>query len=59
MTFGPTPHLDGGHVVFGRVVDGLEMLDAMEKVGSNTGATSESVVIQDCGQLDDEASTKV
>ena len=40
MTFGPTPHLDGGHVVFGRVVDGLDLLDAMEKVGSNTGATS-------------------
>ena len=40
MTFGPTPHLDGGHVVFGRVVDGFELLDAMEKVGSNTGATS-------------------
>ena len=37
ITFGPTPHLDGGHVVFGQVVDGLEMLDKMEAVGSGSG----------------------
>jgi peptidyl-prolyl cis-trans isomerase B (cyclophilin B) len=26
ITFGPTPHLDGKHTVFGRVTEGLEVL---------------------------------
>ena len=37
ITFGPTPHLDGAHVVFGKVVEGMEMLDKMENAGSNSG----------------------
>lgn len=37
ITFGPTPHLDGAHVVFGKVVDGMEMLDAMERAGTPGG----------------------
>ena len=41
MCFGPTPHLDGAHVVFGNVVEGLDMLAKMEKVGSNSGETRE------------------
>ena len=40
MTFGPTPHLDGAHVVFGEVVEGLEVLDTMERAGSDSGTTS-------------------
>ena len=37
MTFVKTPHLDGNHVVFGKIVDGLEMLAKMEQVGSRSG----------------------
>lgn len=46
-----TPWLDGKHVVFGKVVDGLSVVKEMEKVGSDDGQTSSSVVIEDCGQI--------
>ena len=34
---GNTPHLDGKHVVFGRAVEGLDVLRAMEAVGTAFG----------------------
>ena len=51
LTFAPFPHLDGMHVVFGKVTKGLEVLDKMEAVGSQSGATRKDVIIADCGQL--------
>ncbi len=46
-----TPWLDGKHVVFGKVVEGMEVVQAMEAAGSRSGTTSQDVVIADCGQL--------
>ena len=46
-----TEWLDGKHVVFGQVVEGMDVIKAIEKVGSSTGKTSKPVVITDCGQL--------
>ena len=46
-----TPWLDGRHVVFGKVVDGDDVLDAVEAVGSESGATSKKVVIEEAGEL--------
>jgi len=46
-----TPHLDGKHVVFGRVVEGLDVVKAIERVGSQSGKTKSKVLIQDCGEL--------
>ena len=43
--------LDGKHVVFGKVVKGMEVVRAIERVGSQSGKTSQPVVIADCGQL--------
>tara|TARA_B110000503_G_scaffold79114_1_gene121524 strand:+ start:127 stop:642 length:516 start_codon:yes stop_codon:yes gene_type:complete len=51
MTFIQTTWLDGKHTVFGKVVDGFPVLDALESVGSQTGATKAPCVIADCGQL--------
>jgi peptidylprolyl isomerase len=48
---GNTPHLDGKHVVFGTTVEGYDTIKAIEKVGSQSGATSKPVVIAECGQL--------
>ncbi|MCY0986080.1 peptidylprolyl isomerase [Nannocystis sp. ILAH1] len=49
ITTAETPWLDGKHVVFGKVVSGTEVVDAMEKVGSRNGATSKTVTIEDSG----------
>lgn len=46
-----TSWLDGKHVVFGKVVDGYNVVQEMEKVGSDSGKTSQPVVIEDCGQI--------
>lgn len=46
-----TPHLDGKHVVFGQVLEGYDVVAAMERVGSQTGATSSPVKIASSGQL--------
>jgi len=45
-----TPWLDGKHVVFGKVAEGMEVVRAIEAVGSQSGQTSKAVVIADCGQ---------
>merc|ERR1712093_804042 len=46
-----TDWLDGKHVVFGSVTGGMDVVKAVEAVGSGSGQTSQPVVIADCGQL--------
>ena len=46
-----TPWLDNKHVVFGKVVSGMDVVAAIEQVGSESGRTRVQVVISDCGQL--------
>eukprot|EP01061_Rhynchopus_euleeides_P003418 TRINITY_DN1266_c0_g1_i2.p1 TRINITY_DN1266_c0_g1~~TRINITY_DN1266_c0_g1_i2.p1 ORF type:complete len:222 (+),score=68.81 TRINITY_DN1266_c0_g1_i2:29-667(+) len=46
-----TTWLDGKHVVFGSVTKGMEVVKAVEAVGSQSGKTSQSVTIANCGQL--------
>ncbi|KAI1106198.1 putative U-snRNP-associated cyclophilin [Jackrogersella minutella] len=54
VTTVPTPHLDGKHVVFGKVVDGYDVIDRIEK--TRTGRRGRDVpdldvVIAESGQL--------
>jgi peptidylprolyl isomerase len=48
-----TPWLDGKHVVFGELKEGLELLQAIEAKGSRSGRPAAAVVIDDCGELKD------
>eukprot|EP01132_Coremiostelium_polycephalum_P000990 gene990-1256_t len=49
-----TPWLDGNHVVFGKVVEGMEIVKEMEKCGSQSGRPSKIVSIADCGEVKSE-----
>merc|ERR1719318_1787670 len=46
-----TSWLDGKHVVFGKVVDGIDIVRKMEDQGSQSGKTKATVTIANCGQL--------
>ncbi|KAH8552444.1 cyclophilin-like domain-containing protein [Umbelopsis sp. PMI_123] len=52
ITTRPTPHLDGKHVVFGRVVSGYDIVEAMENqpVDQNNRPL-QTVMVANCGEL--------
>ncbi len=51
ITTGETPWLDGKHVVFGKLVDGADVLRRLETYGSPSGKTSANVMVLGCGRL--------
>uniref|UniRef100_A0A1I7U2U4 Peptidyl-prolyl cis-trans isomerase n=1 Tax=Caenorhabditis tropicalis TaxID=1561998 RepID=A0A1I7U2U4_9PELO len=46
-----TSWLDGKHVVFGKVNEGLEVVKQIEENGSKSGEPQNDCVISNCGQL--------
>ena len=46
-----TEWLDGKHVVFGEVVEGMDLVQKIESLGSSGGRTKATIRIADCGQL--------
>jgi len=46
-----TPWLDGRHVVFGKVLEGSDVVKKIEAVGSGSGKPSSTVTVIDSGEL--------
>lgn len=44
-----TPHLNGKHVVFGKVVSGMQIVRQLESRGSRSGSVNGPCKIADCG----------
>ena len=51
ITTVPTPHLDKKHVVFGRVLSGLDIVSLIEECGTPDGQVSQMVRIDNCGEI--------
>ncbi|EXJ15902.1 peptidylprolyl isomerase [Imhoffiella purpurea] len=51
ITVEATPWLNGRHVVFGEVIDGMPVLRAIEDQGTRSGRPKSPVVMTDCRQL--------
>jgi len=47
-----TPWLDGKHVVFGQVLEGLELMKTIEAQGSRSGSTKVKITIENSGELE-------
>jgi len=46
-----TEWLDGAHVVFGKVTDGMDVIKKVESYGSRSGRTSKKITVEDCGEI--------
>ncbi|CAE6474223.1 unnamed protein product [Rhizoctonia solani] len=46
-----TDWLDGAHVVFGEVVEGMDLVKTIESLGSSSGRLSKTVTITDSGTV--------
>lgn len=51
LTTAKTAWLDGKHVVFGKVTNGMDVVRKVESYGSDNGKTKAKIVISNSGQL--------
>ncbi|MFS7932563.1 putative peptidylprolyl isomerase [Helianthus anomalus] len=59
ITFKPLPYLNGRHVVFGKVIKGMEIVQKMDQFGTSEGTPSGLVQITNCGELQEDEKNNV
>jgi len=52
-----TSWLDGKHVVFGKVLEGMDLVKRIESLGNSSGTTSKVIKISDSGELPNDETT--
>ena len=51
ITFKATPHLNGKHVVFGEVIEGFDMVDALKSISTAGGTPAFTATIVNSGEI--------
>ena len=51
ITFASAPWLDNKHVVFGEVLEGIDIVDKIEQVGTGSGKPTQTVKICNSGEI--------
>jgi cyclophilin family peptidyl-prolyl cis-trans isomerase len=55
ICYGPTPHLDGKHTIFGRVISGWDICEKAEQLETGeSDVPKQAVTIAACGELKGE-----
>jgi cyclophilin family peptidyl-prolyl cis-trans isomerase len=49
ITLASTPWLDGRHVVFGKVLEGMDVVKKIEATPNTNSRPNKPVIIKDCG----------
>jgi cyclophilin family peptidyl-prolyl cis-trans isomerase len=51
ITLVKAPWLDGRHVAFGRVMEGMDIIELIQGAGTSSGVPKQTILISDCGEV--------